>query len=275
MYAEEIERELESDFRFKVDLKLERAYVVGAGDSYASALVVEGETGGRFLAVDPYDGANRDLTDRPVIFVSISGKPFYNVKLAKSLRSKTETFALTSNPSSDLALNVDHSIRIPYSSRTALPGVLSFLMSSYALLEIAGIRTREEKINTFPLQDHPFFVGSKGNYGVAYYAYLKMSEVFGNYSNAERTEQFCHSPIFSSKGRQVVIFGDSEREMRLAEMMDNSMITLKREPLNNARAFLYSLVRKMREEGRDKIFYLDCRKILNISSSMIYYDSGE
>lgn len=52
MYVEEIENEMKKDFRVNIDLRLSEAYVVGAGDSYASALVAEGETGGRFKAMD-------------------------------------------------------------------------------------------------------------------------------------------------------------------------------------------------------------------------------
>lgn len=275
MYIEEIESEMKRDFKVKVDLRLEEAYVVGAGDSYASALVAEGETGGRFKAIDPYDGLSYSMTDRPVVFISVSGKPVFNVKLAQSLKGKTETFALTSNPTSVLSSSVDHVIEIPYSSVKPLPGTLSFLMTTYAILRIAGVNPDLEDTVVFPLGDHPFFVGSRGNYGVSYYAYLKMSEIFGSFSNAERTEQFCHSPIFSSKDRQTIIFGNSQRERKLKELLGPlAFITNVSNPLANAISLIYSVLKRMKETGWDKIFFLDCRKILNVSSTMIYYDTG-
>lgn len=191
------------------------------------------------------------------------------------MKGKTETFALTSNLGSKLSSSVDHVIEIPYSSTKSMPGTLSFLMTTYAILKIAGVNPIHENPIVFPLDNHPFFVGSKGNYGISYYAYLKMSEIFGAYSNAERTEQFCHSPIFSSIDRQIIIFGNSEREKRLKELLGSSAFLTKiHDPLTNALSLIYSILRRMKETGWDKIFFLDCRKILNVSSAMIYYDTG-
>jgi len=277
LYIEEIERELNQEFRVETDIRLSQAYVIGAGDSFASSITIEGETGGRFRAIDPYDGFSFDLKGKPTIFVSVSGKPFYNIRLARKLKGSSETYAITANPSSELAESVDHVIKIPYKSEKPLPGTLSFLMTTYVLFKIAGIEPNvEERQDTYTLGNNPFFVGSNGNYGISVFAYLKMSEIFGIQSNAERTEQFCHSPVFSTKGRQIVILGNSEREKRLAKFIDFTDVKFTgiRDPISNAIIFLKSLLSKMKRDNWDKIFFLDCRKILNVSSSMIYYDSG-
>ncbi|MCI2415643.1 MAG: SIS domain-containing protein [Candidatus Aramenus sp.] len=273
-YVKLMEEELNANYRVKADIQLEEAYVTGAGDSYAVSLTIQEKTGGRFRAVDPYDAINYRI-DKPLVVVSVSGRPKSNVILAKRLRGKVKVIAVTSNLDSELAKVADHVVHLPYKPKATLPGTLSFLMSLSAVYSIANAEEDKGQGDEVPLS-HPFFVGKGENFGIAYFAYLKMAEVFGERSGYERLEQFCHSPIFSSRGSTLVLLtsGD-ERERELANLIDFTGVysTRCKGAFCNAKAIIRSVVSEMKKRNWNRVYFTEDSKILAISSRMIY-DEG-
>ncbi|ACP44525.1 sugar isomerase (SIS) [Sulfolobus islandicus Y.G.57.14] len=275
MYADLIEREITQDYKVNVDLKLDNAYIVGAGDSYAVALTIESKTNGRFKALDPFEGLFYENLDRPLVIVSVSGRPKSNILLARKFKGKTKLYVITANEESQLAKFADYLILIPYKSSQPLPGTLSFLMSLSAIYSLAGEKGDDikESDRSLNLTNNPFFIGYKEGYGIAYYAMLKFAEIFGYTTNSERFEQFCHSPIFMTENRQIILFRiGNEREIELINSVDYTDIqfTNCNGAFCNASILIKSIVNKMRKEKWDKIYFLENKKILNVSSKMIY-----
>ncbi len=273
-YVKLIEEELNTDYRVRADVQLDEAYVTGAGDSYAAALTIQEKTGGRFRAIDPYDALSYKV-DKPLVIVSVSGRPKSNVVLAKRLKGKVKVIAVTSNLEGDLAKVADHVVHLPYRPKAALPGTLSFLMSLSALYSLANVDEDKGEGKDVQLKN-PFFVGKGENFGIAYFAHLKMAEVFGEKSGFERLEQFCHSPIFSSRGSTIVLLSSGdERERELASLIDYTDVysTDCQGALCNTKVVIKSLLSEMRRRNWNRIYFLEDSKILAISSKMIY-DEG-
>lgn len=274
MYVELIERELSQNYKINVDLKLERAYVAGAGDSYAVGLTIEGKTKGRFKALDPFEGLTYSDLEYPLVIVSVSGKPKSNIMLARKFKNKTKIYVITANEESELAKYADYLILIPYKSPIPMPGILSFLMSLSAIYSLAGEKEDEtNNVNILNLSNNPFFVGYRESYGIAYYAMLKFAEIFGYSTNSERLEQFCHAPIFMTKDRQIVLYRNGiEREEELIKSINYTEIlaTNCSGAFCNALTIIKSIHHKMKKDNWDKIYFLENKKILDISSYMIY-----
>ncbi len=267
--VEDIEEEISENYKVSTDVRLEEAYVTGAGDSFASSLVIEGKTNGKFKAIDPYDALSMNI-DKPLIIISVSGKPRSNINLARKFKGKIKIYAITANPDSELARLSDEVIYLPYRPKRVLPGTLSFMMSLSALYNIAGVDEDKGCGKEFILEDKAFFIGKGENYGIAYFAYLKLAEIFGWSSNFERLEQFFHSPIFSSRSRQVIIFSSGDEREKEAERLMSIHLTECEGAFCNLRTLLKSLVYTMRAKGWNKIYFLEDKETLNISSRMIY-----
>ena len=271
-YIKLLEEELNTNYKISSNIQLDEGYVVGAGDSYAAGLVVEGKKKGKVIVLDPYEALDFNF-DKPVIILSVSGKTKYNVLLAKKLRNKTRVIAVTANPYSPLAKESKEIVELPYRPKATLPGFLSFLMSLSALYSIFGLEEDKEQVKSFDIERFPFFVGKGENYGVAYFASLKMAEIFGELSNYERLELFVHAPIFSTRNRQIIIFSSGdEREKLLKNLIDYTKVEMTgcEGAFCNTKSLLYSIILKMKKENWNRIYFLEDEKILNISSVMIY-----
>lgn len=273
-YAELIENEITQNYRVITDLKLDKAYVTGAGDSYAVALTIEGKTKGRFRALDSFEALFYDELELPLVIISVSGRPKSNILLAKKFKGKTKIYVITANEESELSKLADYIILIPYKPNQTLPGTLSFLMSLSAVYSLANVdEDKERDHNVIKLSNSPFFVGFGENYGIAYYAKLKLAEIFGYSSNSEKFEQFCHSPIFMTDKRQIILLRSGiEREEELIRSVDYTEIaaTKCKGAFCNAYAIIRSIIYKMKIENWDKIYFLENKKILGVSSHMIY-----
>ncbi|ARM77036.1 SIS domain-containing protein [Acidianus manzaensis] len=267
-----MEKEINKDYKVNANLNLDSAFVTGAGDSYAAALAIEGKTKGRFKAIDPYDSLEYENLDRPLIIVSVSGKPKSNILLAKKFKNKTKIIVVTANKDSILAKLADYIVELPYKSPIILPGTLSFLMSLSALYSIANEEEdKGEDKEIFLL--NPYFIGKESNYGIAYFSYLKMAEIFGIKSNYERLEQFCHSPIFSSRNSEIIILSSKDkREEELKSLINYTQVYLTNceGAFCNAKTILRSIIYTMKKNNWNKIYFLDDKNILSISSTMIY-----
>ncbi|BDC18151.1 SIS domain-containing protein [Acidianus sp. HS-5] len=266
---EDIEEEISQNYTVNTDVRLGEAYVTGAGDSFAASLVIEGKTKGKFRAIDPYDALWMNI-NKPLIIVSVSGKPKSNISLARKFKGRTKIYVITANPNSELAKLADEVINLPYKPKRVLPGTLSFMMSLSALYKIAGVEEDKGRDKEIILEDKAFFIGKGENYGIAYFAYLKLAEIFGWSSNFERLEQFFHSPIFSSRSREVVVFSSGDEREKTIKKLMNINLTECEGAFCNLRTLLKSLIYTMKSKGWNKIYFLEDKETLNISSTMIY-----
>lgn len=266
----ELLEEIQSSFIVKTGLRLKRAYVAGAGDSFAAALAIEGRTKGRFRAVDPYEAQFYEI-DLPLVIVSVSGRTRANIELAKKHKSKTEIFAITSNPDSELARLADEVITIPYRYRP-VPGTLSFLMSLSALYSLAGEEIVFSEAPPITMPREPLFIGRGENYGVAYYAALKIYEIFGERALFERLEQFFHATIFVSKNRDVVVLSSGDPREYFEPSFARVHRSGCRDAFCNTIWVIKSIINRMISENWDRAYYLENRDALEFSSKMIYYE---
>lgn len=272
MFIEALEEEANAirNVEPKVHVKLERGVITGAGDSYAACLAIEGISKGKFRCVDPYDLLEWD-PPASLVIVSVSGKPVVYQWLLEKFRGRSKIYVVTANPRSRIAEQADEIVDIPYTPKLQLPGTLSFFSTLKTLYGLAGIEEKVEQGKPLPLGHEPFFVGKSGNYGIAYFASLKMSEIFGEISRAERFEQFLHSPIFSTKDRRVILLSSGDdRERKLLSEVDNLSLTECTTLLCNAESVILSVIQEMRRRGWDRIYYLENKNILRASSNMIY-----
>lgn len=271
-FIDAIEEELSRDYRVKAEIQLDEAYVTGAGDSYAAAITIEGKTKGRFKAIDPYEALDFEVIKKPLVIVSVSGKPKSNIMLARKFRGKVRIIVITANKFSPLATYADEIVELPYKPKTILPGTLSFLMSLSALFSLANIDEDRGEGEEIFLRN-PFFVGKGENYGIAYFASLKMAEIFGLRTSYERLEQFCHSPIFASKDSEIIILSSGDkRESELKSLINytQTYITECGGAFCNAKTVLKSIVYTMKKIKWDRVYFLEDKNILSISSTMIY-----
>ncbi|ABP94780.1 hypothetical protein HA72_0605 [Metallosphaera sedula] len=272
MFIEALEEEAKRirDVRPNVSISLEDGVITGAGDSYASCLALEGVSRGRFRCVDPYDLLEWD-PPHILVIVSVSGRPIVYQWLLEKFSGRSKIYVVTANTESRIANQANEVVEIPYTSKIQLPGTLSFVSTLKTLYALAGIDERDEKGAPLSLGHEPFFVGRAGNYGIAYFASLKMFEIFGEVSNAERFEQFLHSPIFSTENRMVILLSSgNDREKRLTSEMKNVSLTECTTLLCNTESVILSLIQEMRVRKWDRIYYLENKNILRTSSNMIY-----
>ncbi|BBD72828.1 sugar isomerase [Sulfodiicoccus acidiphilus] len=268
MLKELVEEELSRPYEVKTHVKLSGGIVTGAGDSFAAALSLEGKSRGKFRAMDPEELLEVDLA-QPLVIVSVSGRPKLNVEVARKFKGKARVVVVTSNTSSELARLADDLVILPYAPRDRLPGTLSFMMTLSALYSIGGYSTTTS-CETRPLElgFNPFFVGSGENYGVAYFSYLKWAEFLGQWTNYERFEQFCHAPIFTTRGRDVVLLDRGERREALKRYVKFARIleTGSEDPFCNS----LSVIRAVLRLAGEKPYFLTDEEILEASSVMIY-----
>jgi glucosamine 6-phosphate synthetase-like amidotransferase/phosphosugar isomerase protein len=191
---------------------------VGAGDSYAVALLGFYASNGNCLAFDPYAlaSAPEAARGRDVFLVSVSGGTSSNVIVAKCVkRLARKTTALTAVGDSPLAKVVDSVIELPmdYAPRTA--GMTSFCLSALAVLRIVGESGRCDFQTTFAKartdmtklslgKGTTYFLGNSAAYPAALYAAAKTYELIGARAHAELLEEFSHLELFSLKKSDTV-----------------------------------------------------------------------
>ncbi|QKR00558.1 hypothetical protein GWK48_09360 [Metallosphaera tengchongensis] len=273
MYIEALEEEAKRipDLKSEVSERIEGGVITGSGDSFAACLALEGKSLGRFRCVDPYDLLDWNPPNT-LIIVSVSAKPKVYLALVEKLRGKSEIVLVTASENSKLLNLVDRVVKVPYQPAQTLPGTLSFVATLKTLYSLAGIWEEPERGKPMKLGRSPFFVGRGENYGVAYFAYLKMAEIFGEISNAERLEQFLHSPVFSSGGRRVVFLSSGDWREKTIENYnyENFLFSPCKSSLCNAETVVLSIIEEMKQRNWDKIWFLENKNILKFSSDMIY-----
>ncbi len=126
-------------------IKLTRGFAFGAGDSYASALVLQYLSTFRFSAIDPIYIIKNHMklhsSDGGYGYIAFSykGKTKSVVKAARELREYGfKVIAVTSEPNSPLAHNADIVINIVKTHESLPVGISSFIAMSTAAARIAG-----------------------------------------------------------------------------------------------------------------------------------------
>ncbi|MDG6917071.1 MAG: SIS domain-containing protein [Nitrososphaerota archaeon] len=195
---------------------------VGAGDSYAAALVGFYASGGKCLAVDPYSLASdpRIARGKDVFFISASGRTASNVYAAKAVKSEARsTAALTADEGSPLVEQVSKTFKIPMRYVPKAPGILSFSLSALAVLFMVGgslpcdfaraLRAAKEENIEFSLgRGVTYLLGNSLAYPASIYAAAKVYELLGACAHSELLEEFSHLELFSlRKGDAVNVFG--------------------------------------------------------------------
>ncbi|HLQ20668.1 MAG TPA: SIS domain-containing protein, partial [Nitrososphaerales archaeon] len=211
---------LRSLLSISVDRAAAGSIFVGAGDSYAAALVTFYLSGGKYLAFDPYAifTIPSAAAGRDVIFISVSGRTNSNISAARRLRGVARRrIAITANQNSPLAEEVDDVILLPYESRARVAGTLSFTLVLLASMKVAlgdfscnfsraysAATVAQKKV---ALADHgtTYLLGNNAAHAIAVYGAAKVYEILGAKAGAEQLEEFSHMQLFSLKASDSVI----------------------------------------------------------------------
>jgi len=272
---------------------------VGAGDSYAAALAIFYLSGGKYLVFDPYAISTIPsvAAGRDVIFISVSGRTNSNISAARKLRGVARRrIAITANPDSPLAEEVDDVILLPYESRARVAGTLSFTLALLASMKVAlgefscnfgrAYSAAKLAMKKVALSDHgtTYLLGNNAAHAIAVYGAAKVYEILGAKAGAEQLEEFSHTQLFSLKASDSVIifsaFDPARRGAGLhtalrasgygASLLDpynsNSVETI------FYYAFLSQLgpLAKAHAKGLSEPYFVGARKKLQVSDRMIY-----
>jgi fructoselysine-6-P-deglycase FrlB-like protein len=247
--------------------------------------------------------------DKRVCFISISGKTKENILAAKKAKKYcTETIAITANPFSDLAKSCMKTITLDYQKpKSATAGTLSFIVTSLTLLSLinrlkknirteliyqkaeetsAKIMDRIKKYFYLHKDQSVFFLGNSILFPISSYGSLKVNEVFGVKSFAYSLEQFCHSPLFSISNNDIIIIFSSKNQHlnEKAKKLGNNLNSIKIKTIfieipfkNTIEIFLMAsfiiemlIYRLASEKGMNECYFLENKKLLKISSELIY-----
>ena len=271
---------------------------VGAGDSYAAALLGFYASKGRCIALDPYSLASvpEIAEGLHVFFISASGMTSSNLLAAARVkRWAGETTALTARSDSRLAKNVDSVVNLPTNYVPKTPGLLSFSLSALAVLKIVGWdrdcdfagmleRAKEERTALSLGKGTTYFLGNSLAYPAALYAAAKTYEFFGAKAHAEQLEEFSHLELFSLRKSDVVntfsSFDRSGMARRLAHALAKEGYgsrVVSEQGASDVERFFHSVfvvqlwaLRRSRELGLERPRFLASGVRLTLSDSMIY-----
>ena len=311
-----MEKEIRSqiDYLSKLDLPgqvdLDDCLFIGAGDSYAAALVALYASNYKIVCSSPTEIVfNPEIINknyyRRIYIVSVSGNTRSNILAAKvSRRYKISTTAITAAPDSTLARICDNVIEFKYEN-AGIPtsGTASFMSSMLCCLSLVrkvddlkrlrGIYTQSSNeasnlINAVPHRVTSYiFLGDGILFPIAVYGMLKINEVLGLKSFAYRFDEFCHSPLFSLKmnDKVVILANDkysltsgkkfSERLTKLGfsspYIVDCSKLSLTGLLLKSTLVIQLFVLKKALKKGVRNCFYLRNKNLLKLSSDLIYY----
>ena len=271
----------------------------GSGDSYAAGLAAQYCSGGSCVCHSPSELlACPSLLKSSLCIVSISGKTASNIRLAQLARQRGfQTTAVTTNPSSPLAAECDRTVLLEI-QRPGIPaaGTLSFTSALLACCGLAGKYSPAAAIDALYEQSakeasrffeeqgvlgHPFFLGEGIHYPVALYAAMKFEEVLGQQASGYPTDEFCHSPIFGLQEKcRVIILGgpSSEGFSNIAQAAGIAAWKLNvQEELCLVDRALFSsffvqrlVIESAKAKGLKECYFLANKKLLDVSSAMIY-----
>jgi fructoselysine-6-P-deglycase FrlB-like protein len=280
---------------------------VGSGDSYTCALLMEYLSKHKILAYHPSDILHcpQMLSDHEIFFISASGRTRSNIEAAKIARKfEIKTTAVTVRSKSALeevcskTLNLNY-LHIPQSSSTGIVEFTATVITCMALigininLNILGkiMRDARKKVNLYgvglPIRFKSIlFLGDDISYPLARYGALKMHELFGFRSFGYLLDDYYHSPIFSLKKPDCVFILDHvTKKNSLSAKFHNKLKKV------HARSYYFQtqVGRSLFEQilfsifviqilgltiaeklEVDKPYYLSKKRILQLSSNLIY-----
>ncbi len=271
---------------------------VGAGDSYASALLWFYASRGKCIALDPYTVASDPEVARgvEVIFISVSGRTKSNLlALSRVRRVARKTTAMTAVGRSPLAMGADEVVALPIDYVPRTPGLLSFSLSAMAVLRMVGAtgsfdfqkifeRAKADSRRLSLAKGTTYFLGNSLAHAAALYASAKVYELLGARAHAEALEEFSHMELFSLRPSDSVnLFscfdpGGMARRLSLALSREGyraaTVPVRGRAPLESFfhcvfAAQLWALAEAKRA-GLVKPGFLEGAKRLRVSDSMIY-----
>ena len=312
--AMEEEIRSQTNYLSKLDLPgkigLDDCLFIGAGDSYAAALIAVYASNHKIVCCNPIDIlVNPEIIKknsyRRIYIVSVSGNTQSNIFAAKiSRRYKIDTTAITSAPNSTLARICDNVIELKYKSAgIPTPGTASFMCSVLCCLSLVrkvddikhlgSIYTQSCKeasnfVNTIPQRVSSYiFLGNGILFPISIYGTLKINEVFGLKSFAYQFEEFCHSPLFSIKmNDKIIIFrNDNKYDLvrskefcdRLSKLgfstpfvVDLSKLSLTDSLLKSTFFVQLFVLKQALKKGLKASFFLRNKSLLKLSSDLIY-----
>ncbi|MDG6990049.1 MAG: hypothetical protein JRM99_01360 [Nitrososphaerota archaeon] len=184
---------------------------VGAGDSYATALLGFYASKGRCIALDPYALASEPEVARgvKVIFISMSGRTKSNLLALTRIRRLAKGITvLTAVRESPLATGADSVVMLPFSYAPKSPGLLSFSLAALAVLRMVGVSGPSDFGEVFEgakadyrrpslAKGTTYFLGNSLGHAAALYASAKVYELLGGRAAGEALEEFSHKELFS------------------------------------------------------------------------------
>ena len=275
--------------------KSENSIFVGSGDSFVAGLIAEYISNHRCKCYSPADlMRSKFIEDTTYYFISVSGRTRSNIEVAKrATRAGLKTVAVTFNPKSELAKVCKEIISLETVMTNTGTSYSAFTANVVICLQLAGtaIPPNFEKwyrhgmalSSKFHYLYFPksvlHILGNDVFYPLAIYASLKMAEFFGVTSIPNRTEEFCHSPVFGIKPSHTVwILGRTEdntsHKLRNLKNVFN-FFELKNpnhiSELFEAIFFLQGFMLRLSEKQNfTELKYVLMKKILSISSDIIY-----
>ena len=193
---------------------------VGSGDSYAAALVAQAASGGRVVALDPYEAAVSGLVERlagrgcGLLALSVGGRTRAVVEAAeRARRAGGRVVAVTANPASPLAGAADVVVKLVYGSLAAGVGAARHLAMLAALAGLYGYRGGLpggwERVDCGFLGAETH-AGALEAGGSSLFAVLKLYEAFGSQARWWPLEQLLHAPVYSA--HSLALYEPSQRE---------------------------------------------------------------
>lgn len=280
---------------------------VGSGDSYTCALLMEYLSKHKMLACHPSDVIHcpQMLSNHEIFFISASGRTRSNIEAASIARKfGIKTTAITVHSKSALGkicrnrLILDRLLELQSSST----GILEFTATLIICMALIGINVNlkilatimsdaRAQVNSYDVElstrsNTILFLGDGISYPLASYGALKMQELFGFRSFGYLLDDYYHSPIFSLRRPDRVFLLDPEKAKnsmsanfydKLRKFHPRSYYFQPRVGQSLFEQTLFSifviqiLSLTIAEKLKiDEPYYLSNKKILELSSNLIY-----
>jgi fructoselysine-6-P-deglycase FrlB-like protein len=194
--------------------------VIGSGDSYTCALLMEYLSDHRMLAYHPSVILNcpRVLSNHEIFFISASGRTRSNIEAARMARKiGLKTTAITARAKSPLEEVCNETFNLDYLYSPQPPNIsildytatVTFCMALIGIdinLNILGkeMKYARQQVDQSGIElpamfKSILFVGDGLSYPLANYGALKMNELFGLRSFGYLLDDYYHAPLFSLK----------------------------------------------------------------------------
>jgi glucosamine--fructose-6-phosphate aminotransferase (isomerizing) len=292
------------------EIDLDDCLFIGAGDSYAAALIALYASNYKIICSSPMEIVfNPEIINkndyRRIYIVSISGNTRSNILAAKiSRRYKISTTAITAAPNSTLARICDDVIELKYKNAgITTSGTASFTSSMLCCLSLARkVDDLEHLARIYTQSSYEastlvdrtrqrvgsyIFLGDGILFPIAVYGTLKINEVFGLKAFAYQFDDFCHSPLFSLKMNDRIIIlacdkytmtnskqlSDQLRKLGFFSpcIVDCSKLSLTELLLKSTFVVQLFVLKQALKKGLKDCYYLRNKNLLKLSSDLIYY----